>query len=219
MANYILFKSSIEAAEGGYQNFETDLGNFNSKDENVGTNHGISARFYEDIRGFPPSVSDMKAITKSEAHILFKNEFWDKVNADAINSQAVAETIVDHAINAGVGAAGKVTQVVLNEKFKKRLTLDRSIGAKTIEAINSVNESELFNEISLERLEDYKTKNNYNDFKTSWISRVQKLAVKFGVEIKKKKSAIGWVLAGLATVAITGYIVYEKNNKKIQRAS
>lgn len=187
MASYDLFKSSIEQAEGGYQNLKKDAGNYNSKGERVGTNHGISARFYENVIGFPPSVEDMKAITKAEAHILFKNEFWDKVKADYINDQAVAETIVDHAINAGVGAAGEVVQTTLNKQFGKSLAIDRSIGSKTVQAINSVPPKPLFEELSIARLNDYKTKPTYNAFGHAWRQRVYDLAHKFGVEIKKKR--------------------------------
>lgn len=186
MANYNLFKKSIEQAEGGYQNFVEDKGNYNSLGERVGTNRGISARFFEDIMGFPPSIEDMKAISKEEAHILFKNEFWDKVKADSINNQAVAETIVDHAINAGVGAAGKIVQETLNKYFNKTLVVDRSIGSVTVQAINSVDSKKLFEKISIARLEDYKTKPTYKRFGHAWRTRVYDLAIKFGVEIKKK---------------------------------
>lgn len=186
MANYNLFKHSIEQAEGGYQNFVEDKGNYNSLGERVGTNKGISARFYEQIIGFPPSVEDMKAITKEEAHILFKNEFWDKVKADNIHNQAIAETIVDHAINAGVGAAGKIVQETLNTHFGKSLVVDRSIGPVTVQAINSVDPGKLFEKISIARLEDYKRKPTYNRFGHAWRTRVYDLARKFGVEIKKK---------------------------------
>ncbi|WP_299673249.1 glycosyl hydrolase 108 family protein [uncultured Tenacibaculum sp.] len=187
MASYELFKNSIEQAEGGYQNFKKDEGNKNSKGERVGTNHGISARFYEQIIGKPPTVEDMLAITKFEAHILFKNEFWDKSKADQINSQAVAETIVDHAINAGNGAAGEVVQTTLNKYFNKNLIVDKSIGNKTVQAINSVNSNQLFEKLSIARLEDYKTKPTYSTFGHAWRTRVYDLAKKFGVEIKKKR--------------------------------
>ncbi|MFL0091439.1 glycoside hydrolase family 108 protein [Tenacibaculum maritimum] len=187
MANYELFKNSIEQAEGGYQNIVEDKGNYNSKKERVGTNRGISARFYEGVIGFPPSVDDMKAITREEAHILFKNEFWDKAKADNINNQAVAETIVDHAINAGVGAAGKIVQETLNKYFGKNLKVDRSIGNITVTAINSIDPSKLFEKLSVARLEDYETKPTYYKFGHVWKNRVYELAKKFGIEIKKKR--------------------------------
>lgn len=187
MASYELFKDSIEQAEGGYQNFVADKGNYNSLGDRVGTNYGVSARFYEDVIGFPPSMEDIKNITKQQAHILFKNEFWDKVKGDEIQSQAVAEMIADHAINAGTGSAAQITQETLNNYFGKQLTIDGSIGNMTLQAINSVNPSDLFDKIATSRLENYKTKSEYEKFGHAWRTRVHDLIQKFETTLKKKR--------------------------------
>ncbi len=187
MANYELFKDSIEQAEGGYQNFKEDQGNYNSLGQRVGTNRGISARFYEEVIGFPPTKEDMLAITKEEAHILFKNEFWDKMKATEIKDQGVAETLVDHAINAGVGSAAKIAQKTLNKHFNKSLSVDGGVGFNTLTAINSVNQKKLFQKISEARIADYKTKPTYYKFGNSWLKRVDDLAIKFSIEVKKKR--------------------------------
>ncbi len=187
MASYQLFKDSIEQAEGGYQNFVEDKGNYNSLGDRVGTNYGVSARFYEDVMGFPPSMEDIKNITKTEAHILFKNEFWDKVKADEILDQGVAEMIADHAINAGTGSAAKITQQTLNNYFGKQLTIDGSIGSLTLQAINAVDPNLLFDKLASTRLENYKTKSDYEKFGHAWRNRVNDLILKFGVEVKKKR--------------------------------
>ncbi|WP_299835493.1 glycosyl hydrolase 108 family protein [uncultured Tenacibaculum sp.] len=186
MASYELFKHSIEQAEGGYQNLVKDKGNYNSNGERVGTNHGVSARFYETITGFPPSIEDMKAITKEEAHIIFKNEFWDRIKGDQIQSQKVAEIITDHAINAGVGAAAKVTQMALRS-LGRNIKVDHSIGNVTLNAINATSEKALFEKIAQERIKDYENMEDFKSFGRIWTKRVYDLAKKFGVEIKKKR--------------------------------
>lgn len=187
MASYELFIPSLEQAEGGYQNLVNDKGNYNSKRERVGTNHGISAKFYEKVIGRPPSIEDMRSITKMEAHILFKNEFWDKMKADNIQSQAVAEMIVDHAINANPRVAAGIVQRSLNRYFGKNLRVDYVVGANTIAAINSVNSKQLFERIGKERLVYYKRLKDYKYFAASWTGRVFALAHKFGSELKKKR--------------------------------
>lgn len=187
MASYELFKSTIEKAEGGYQNLVNDKGNYNSNKERVGTNFGISAMFYESVIGRPPTIEDMKSITQFDAHILFKNEFWDTVKADQINSQSVAEMIADHAINANPRVAVKITQRVLNKYFNTQLVVDGVVGVKTIRAINSVNQEKLFIRIGEERLEYYQNLNDYKYFSNSWDNRVYELGRKFGVLIKKKR--------------------------------
>ncbi|CAL2075219.1 glycoside hydrolase family 108 protein [Tenacibaculum sp. 190524A02b] len=187
MASYEFFKASLEAAEGGYQKLVNDKGNYNSKGELVGTNHGVSAKFYETIIGRPPSEEDMRSLTKVEAHILFKNEFWDKISADEIQSQAVAEVVADHAINANPRVTAKIVQRVLNKYFGMNLSVDGAIGAKTLEAINSVNADKLFQYIAEARLDYYSRLKDYKYFAKSWTSRVYALGEKFGVEIKKKR--------------------------------
>ena len=72
MASFNLFIPILQKIEGGYQNLAGDDGNYNSLGIRVGTNFGISARFYEDIIGRPPTVADMKAITKDKAKVLYK---------------------------------------------------------------------------------------------------------------------------------------------------
>jgi len=186
MASYELFKHSLERAEGGYQNLINDKGNYNSKKERVGTNYGVSARFYERVIGRPPSVEDMKAITQFDAHILFKNEFWDTVRADEIQSQAVAEMIADHAINANPRVITKIVQRALNKYFGKQLVVDGVVGVHTLNAINSVDAKKMFFKVGQERLEYYQNLEDYKYFAKSWDSRVFALGRKFGIEIKKK---------------------------------
>ncbi|WP_299134556.1 glycosyl hydrolase 108 family protein [uncultured Tenacibaculum sp.] len=187
MASYDLFIPSLELAEGGYQKLVKDKGNYNSLHELVGTNHGVSAKFYETIIGRPPTEEDMRSLTKIEAHVLFKNEFWDKVRADEIKSQAVAEVIADHAINANPRVTVRIVQRSLNKYFGKNLAVDGVVGYKTIEAINSVNQTKLFEKIAQERIAYYKRLRDFQYFGKSWTGRVYALGRKFGIEIKKKR--------------------------------
>ncbi len=190
MASYELFKTSIQEAEGGYQNLEKDKGNYNSKKERVGTNFGISARFYERVIGRPPSIADMKNISQMEAHILFKNEFWDTVKASAIKHQSIAELIADHAINSNPRVTAGIVQRVLKEDFGKDIVIDRVIGTKSITAINSVDEKELFAAIAKARLEYYKGLDDYRYFKQTWTRRVVLLSKKFQIPIVFQKKVL-----------------------------
>lgn len=185
MANYYEFEAAIKRAEGGYQNLKSDPGNKNSLGEYVGTNFGVSAAFYEGVIGRPPTVADMKAITQSEAHDLFKKRFWDKIFGDYITSQKVAETMADHAINAGTGSAVGVMQDTLNNYFNKSLIVDRGMGNLTLSAINSVNAEQLFIAFSQQRIADYKTKANCSTFCNIWFNRVESLADDHGVDLNK----------------------------------
>lgn len=147
MANFNLFIPLLHKVEGGYQNLAEDRGNYNSLNQRVGTNFGISARFYEDIIGRPPTVADMKAITKAQATAIYKQYFWDDVQGDKLISQSVANIIADGAVNKGESPIGKIVQTILNRDFGKRLVVDGDIGPTTAAAINSVNQQQLFEKI------------------------------------------------------------------------
>lgn len=171
MANFNLFVSKIRTIEGGYQNLSKDNGNYNSLGQRVGTNHGISARFYEGIIKRPPTVADMKAITKEKATVLFKKYFWDDVQGDTLKNQSVAELITDHAINGGESPIGTIVQKILVSDFNKRLTIDGDIGPKTAAVINSVNQEQLFNKIKAARAVAYR--NLGGEFLDSWLNRLK----------------------------------------------
>jgi lysozyme family protein len=187
MANYYLFHGTVAALEGGYQNSTSDKkGNTNSRGEMVGTNYGVSAPVYEKWIGYPPSIANMKAITPTVAKEIFKANYWNKLQASFINSQAVAETLVDHGINAGIVSAAKIIQKVLNDDFNKKLSVDGGIGSKTLAAINSVNATDLFQSYNAARIDFY---NNLGKphWINGWIKRVQTISDKFGIVLKKKQ--------------------------------
>lgn len=185
MASYPIFKEKIQRAEGGFQLLINDKGNYNSNGELVGTNYGVSARVYERFIGIPPTMADMKNITQNEAHNIFKSQFWDSIKADEINSQALAETFADHAINASPRASTKIMQRVLNETFNKNLVVDGVAGKKTIQAINSIDATQLFNAFSKGRLKYYNNLDDCKYFCKAWHGRVNELATDHKIDITK----------------------------------
>lgn len=203
MANFTQFISSITQAEGGYQSDPNDTGNYNSLGELVGANHGISAKFYEGITKVIPSVSTMKSISKNQALTWFKKHFWDKVQADKIKSQAVAEMMADHAINAGVSSAVKIAQQTAVE-MGKNISVDSVIGPNTLNAINALNPSQFVQKYADKRIAYY-TSLNQSHWINGWINRVNKLLDKYKVQLTTNQHLIGW---GLFLLAISGYYYY-----------
>lgn len=213
MANYNDFQDTVAALEGGFQNKASDPGNFNSRGENVGTNFGISAPVYEKWIGRVPTIYDMKAITKTVAEEIFKTNYWNRLSASFIKNQSIAENLVDHGINAGVGTAAKIMQRVLNESFGKNLRIDGAIGPITLAAINNVNPVELFQKYSQARIEYYKNIGN-RDWLAIWKRRVQSIANKFGIDIKKKVVATSSVLVTLSLIGLAIFLVKKNKTKK-----
>lgn len=171
MANFNLFIPILQKVEGGYQNLYGDKGNKNSLGQFVGTNYGISARFYEGIIGRPPTIADMKAITKTGARLLYKKYFWDAVHGDSLKSQSVANIVADHAVNAGENPIGTIVQRILRNDFGKNVTIDGDIGPKTAAAMNTVNSLQLFDKIKKARQDHYYSIGG--EFLNTWLTRLK----------------------------------------------
>lgn len=68
-----------------------DLGGATNKGVTIGT-----FRDYRKRKGLPaPTVDDLKNISESEWHEIFKSLYWDRWKADYILNQSVANILVD----------------------------------------------------------------------------------------------------------------------------
>lgn len=215
MAQFQLYEPILKQLEGGYQNNPLDTGNYNNAGINVGTNYGISAKVYETFLNKPVTIADMQAMTWQVAAKIHKTQYWDKMKADSFISQSVAELVVDHAINAGVYKASVLLQQVLNQNFNKNLVVDGIVGNLTIQAVNSVNQTLLFQYYANARIQDYESKNR-PEFLNSWLKRVSTIASKFGIAIKDFVSTgyNGLFITALILTAIT-LAYYVKRNPKV----
>lgn len=182
MANFESFIPILITNEGGFQKIPTDTGNFNSLGQLVGTNWGISAPVYEKWIGRPPSEQDMFNMSKSIAIQIHRTIFWNKLNLNFVTSQKVAETLADHAINAGINPAVRIMQRTLNTFFGENLKIDGNLGLLTLTAINKANPDTLFNNYNQMRADWYLSL-GMPEFISSWINRINNLVQKFGGQI------------------------------------
>lgn len=130
MANFNIAYQFVEAAEGGFQIYSTDPGNYNSLGQLVGTNWGISAPVYEDWIGRPPTRQDMESMSKEEAKQIYRSKYWDRIRGDEIQSQAVANVFLDGHVNHGRSGIRMMQKVVDVDQ-------DGIVGPITLAAINS----------------------------------------------------------------------------------
>lgn len=196
MAYFYSYLPLLQQVEGRFQKLPQDPGNFNSRGELVGTNYGISARFYEGLIGRPPTEADMRAITKDQAQKIFLDHFWNAQKADQINSQAMANTIIDHQINAGDGV--RLAQLVLNSRFGYNLSTDNRMGPLTLAALNRVEAARFITIYNEERAKHYRGIGN-STFQSGWLTRLAKFAVDYQRPIS---------LITVVAVAAGGYLFY-----------
>jgi lysozyme family protein len=95
-------------------------------------------------------VNDLKLITAQDAASIAKAHYWDKLKADQINNQSIAEFLVDFAYNCGVGTAAKKIQEVVG------VTKDGVIGPDTLRVINSSNQHDTFDKLKQKRESYYR---------------------------------------------------------------
>jgi lysozyme family protein len=99
----------------------------------------------------------------------YKVEFWDKMRGDEIREQDIANSIFNFGVNAGMGMAVKLAQLVVNA------TPDGGIGPKTVELLNQQNASDFRKSYALTKIARYAEICNKNrtqsKFLLGWINR------------------------------------------------
>lgn len=86
---------------------------------------------------------------------ILKISYWDKIQADNIVNQSVAEIIVDYLYNSGTGRIIKIQELL-------GVTADGQFGKISLEALNKQDQEQLFNKIRQHRIDFYQAivKNN-----------------------------------------------------------
>ena len=107
----------------------------------------------------------------------------------------MAQTIIDHHVNAGNGA--KLAQELLNDEFGFNVSEDNQIGPESLSALNSVN-PRLFVELYNELRKQHYLKVNNSTFLEGWLIRLRKFAYN-----NPKRTSIGVVIGlGLGAVLL-----------------
>lgn len=164
MANYKLMIPWIKKWEGGYANDPDDAGGC--------TMQGITIATYQRYFGKDNTCSDLKNITDQQWEYIFKIGFWDKMQADEIKSQSVAELIVQMAWGSGAVTATKRIQKLLGVK------VDGVIGPITLWHINKQNPRTLFTDLKDMReqwLVEISKKGNNKKYLKGWLNRLNDL--------------------------------------------
>lgn len=192
MADYKQVIPQIKKFEGGLSKAETDSARFYPVPDGSGfhTNKGVTWKTFESLApylGYEASAANFYRMPDAIWYKIFKKGYWDQIGGDKIKSQAIANTLADFAWGAGPGTAAKVVQRVLG------VTVDGVIGPKTIAAINTKKEKELFDKLVEAKKTFYLTLPNQQANYTGWANRLE--------QEKKLNSAL--IVATVSLVGIT----------------
>lgn len=138
MADYNKLIPIIKKWEGGFVNDPDDSGG--------ATNKGVTLSTFRTWYGASKTVNDLKNLTDEQWTYIFLNGYWNPCKAGQIENQDVANIFVDWAWASGPTTAIKKVQAIVGTDA------DGIVGPKTLAAINSANQRQLFNKIKEARL-------------------------------------------------------------------
>lgn len=138
MADYRQLVPIIKGWEGGYVNDPVDSGG--------ATNKGVTLATFRTWFGRDKTAADLARITDEQWIYIFLNGYWNRMLADGIKSQPVANILVDWAWASGPATAAKQVQKIVGT------TADGIVGSKTLAAINASDPRSLFDKIKAARL-------------------------------------------------------------------
>lgn len=173
MAKFDIAIPKILAYEGGYV--------FHKADPGGETNRGITDRLdgkvdhAVDIDG--DSVGDVaiKDLSEEQAKTVYKRVFWDRMQGDHINSQAIADMLMDGYVNCGKQAI-KIIQRVIGVKD------DGAFGPATLLALNEatkehIDEVKIYRQFKEARIAYYHSlvekKPDLEVFLKGWLNRME----------------------------------------------
>ena len=164
MADFLPAFEQMIKDEGGYvlHDVEGDTGGM--------TYAGIARNKNPHWKGWPYIDSkEMGGALTGLVREFYKQEFWDKMRGDEIREQDIANSIFNFGVNAGMGMAVKLAQLVVGA------TPDGGIGAKTVELLNQQNPTDFRKSYALTKIARYAEICNKNrtqsKFLLGWINR------------------------------------------------
>ncbi|OCG94277.1 N-acetylmuramidase, partial [Xanthomonas euvesicatoria] len=91
MADFNAFFPTLLKHEGGFVNDPVDPGG--------ATNKGITLSTFkacaQNLLGIEPSLANLRALTDAQAGVIYKAQYWDRLRADQIALQPLANIVFD----------------------------------------------------------------------------------------------------------------------------
>lgn len=154
MADFKQALALILANEGGYVFDKDDPGgetykgiarNMNSK-----WRGWVSIDMMKKQAGFPKNL-EQNLDLQEDVENFYERNYWDRVQGDNIESQNIANSIFDFAVNAGVGTSSMLAQMVVDAKP------DGVIGGESVKLINAFSEELFLASFTIAKISRYLT--------------------------------------------------------------
>lgn len=167
MANFDLFLPILLRFEGGYVDDPEDPGG----ETNKGITMSVFQECSHELLGIDPTSDNLRVLTDGQAGIIYKARYWNKMQADAIAQQHLANIVCDFFVNSGTRAT-KLLQHVLNE-MGANVVEDGVIGLASIQALAGFPQEVVYRRYKQDRADYYQTLGQrYPKFLQGWLNRV-----------------------------------------------
>jgi len=226
MADYKKVLEHVKTSEGGYSAHPEDNAASNPSPAvgldrrypslPVHTYRGVTWgawKAYAKKKGFAPTGENFTKMTLSQWENLLKTNYWDAIRGDDINSQGIAEIIFEAIWGGGSQSMIGAVQTYLRGQGAD-IRVDRSIGPKTVNALNSytknnpAGEEKMIKHLTNERLKYYQKLTDWVDFGKGWTDRAQKQMARAISYIGENASVGGSI--GLIAAFGAAYYLYVK---------
>ena len=185
MANHLLLVPHIYAREGGLSKNSTDPASKWPVPDGSGyhTNKGITwLTFTSNVQklGLPLDLQLWYKMPEYVWQRFFKQLYWNKIQGDKINSQAIAEMFADGTFIGGGHKQVRAVQTFLNTKGYK-LDTDGVVGPMTLEAINKYTaggkayEKQLLDIAFNAQMAHFQSLSTWGTFGKGWAARFESL--------------------------------------------
>jgi lysozyme family protein len=152
MATFTLSLQKTLLHEGGYANDPNDTGGETYK--------GISCNAHPNWQGWTqidickhecnfPKNLDQNTKLQQLVEQFYHTNFWQPLNATQIENQAIADSIFDFAVNAGIKTSVRTAQEIIGSKA------DGILGQKTIEKLNTYNPEHFLSAFTIAKIKHY----------------------------------------------------------------
>lgn len=167
MADSSVLVPFILSFEGGFVNHPKDPGG--------PTNRGITIATFRSVFGALSSVDDLKKMSHEQWHHVFKSKYWDRWLADLIESQSVANLLVDWVWASGAHGI-KRPQEILGFRGSD---VDGIVGPRTIAALNAAirdrGARDVFDKLFARRMLFIKSCAHFDVFGRGWLRRLNSI--------------------------------------------
>jgi lysozyme family protein len=172
MASFDPFLPTLLRFEGGYVDGPAAPGGVANKGVSLQTFRA----FGRQLLAVDPTLDRLKSLTDAQAGILHKTLYWDRLRADEISLQPLAEILVDFYIHAGAHAV-KLLQRVLNDLgAQPLLSVDGLMGADTSRALQPMDLVQVYRRYRQGRSAHYQDlvqqRPGLQRFLEGWLARV-----------------------------------------------